>query len=153
MTLTRPVLDCSLAQRLVAAAEAEAALMGHPIATAIVDNGGVLKAFSRMDEAPMLTVQICQDKAYTAAGFGLTTGQWRDMIAGDSALAAAATAGIDRLVAIGGGEPILIDGVVVGGIGVSGGTPSQDAEVAAAAVARAQSASVAGMSAGAGPDG
>jgi uncharacterized protein GlcG (DUF336 family) len=130
----RPSLPHDLARRLLSAAEDEAAAIDQPIAIAVVDESGVLKAFARMDGAPLLTVQLAQDKAYTAAGFGLTTGEWRDMLASDSALAVAAPAAIDRLAAIGGGAPISIDGVVVGGIGVSGGTPDQDADVASAAL-------------------
>jgi uncharacterized protein GlcG (DUF336 family) len=123
-----------LARRLVGAAEQEALALGHPISVAIVDESGVLKAFSRMDGAPLLTVQIAEDKAYTAAGFGLTTVDWGDMLASDAGLAAAAAPGIDRLVAIGGGMPIAVGGQVVGGIGISGGTPEQDAQVATAAL-------------------
>jgi uncharacterized protein GlcG (DUF336 family) len=130
----RPGLPHVLARRLLSAAADEAAAIELPIAIAIVDESGVLKAFLRMDGAPLLTVQIAQDKAYTAAGFGVTTGAWRDMLAADAALAIAAPAGINRLVAIGGGAPISIDGVVVGGIGVSGGSPEQDADVASAAL-------------------
>jgi uncharacterized protein GlcG (DUF336 family) len=130
----RPSLAHDLARRLISAAEEEAAAIDQPLTIAVVDESGVLKAFVRMDGAPLLTVQLAQDKAYTAAGFGLTTGEWRDMLAADAQLAIAAPAAINRLVAIGGGAPISIDGVIVGGIGVSGGTPDQDADVASAAL-------------------
>jgi uncharacterized protein GlcG (DUF336 family) len=139
MTAARTVLRASvaheLAVELVEAAQREAVAMGHAITVAVVDESGVLKAFGRMDGAPLLTVQIAQDKAYTAAGFGLATGDWRDMLLADEGLAHAAPAAIARLVAIGGGAPITLDGVVVGGLGISGGTPDQDAEVAGAALA------------------
>jgi uncharacterized protein GlcG (DUF336 family) len=132
----RPTLAHEAARALVIAAQERADELGHPIAVAVVDDAGVLKAFERMDGAPLLTVQIAQDKAYTAAGFGLTTDAWRDMLVGDRGLGLAAPAAIARLVAIGGGAPIDIEGLVVGGIGISGGTPEQDSDVAAAAVAR-----------------
>ncbi|MGH2858368.1 MAG: GlcG/HbpS family heme-binding protein, partial [Solirubrobacteraceae bacterium] len=59
-------VSSDLAHRIVAAAEAKAAEMGVPMNTAVCDESGVLKAFSRMDGAALLSVQIAQDKAYTA---------------------------------------------------------------------------------------
>src|SRR5260221_1988606 len=53
------------AQRMIAAAEAKASEMGRPMCIAVCDGDGTLKAFSRMDGAPLLSVQIAQDKAYT----------------------------------------------------------------------------------------
>jgi uncharacterized protein GlcG (DUF336 family) len=123
------------AHQAILAAERKALEIGTPMVIAIVDESGVLKALSRMDGAALLSVQIAQDKAYTAAGFGLSTDQWHDFIKNDPPLAAGATAGIDRLVVFGGGYPLKIGDHVVGGIGVSGGHYSQDMEVARAGVA------------------
>jgi uncharacterized protein GlcG (DUF336 family) len=117
---------------MVAAAEEKATEMGHAFVIAVVDESGILKAFSRMDNAPLLSVQLAQDKAYTSAGFGMPTDGWHDFIKDDPPLAAGAPAAIDRLVIFGGGYPIEVDGQVVGGIGVSGGHYSQDMEVAKA---------------------
>jgi uncharacterized protein GlcG (DUF336 family) len=119
---------------MIAAAEEKAVSIGHPFVIAVVDESGVLKAFSRMDGAALLSVQIAQDKAYTATGFGISTDAWHDFIKDDPPLAAGATAGIDRLVVFGGGYPISIGEKVVGGVGVSGGHYSQDMEVAQAAL-------------------
>ena len=99
---------------------------------AIVDDGGMLKAFSRMDGAALLSVQVAEDKAYTAVGFGMPTHGWHDFIKDDAPLADGAPTGIDRLVIFGGGYPITIDGQLAGAIGVSGGHYSQDQEVAEA---------------------
>ena len=136
-TFTKPSISSDLAHRVVAAAEAKAGEMGHPFVIAVVDESGVLKAFSRMDGAALLSVQIAQDKAYTAVGFGLSTDGWYDFIKDDPPLAAGATTGIDRLVIFGGGYPIKSDGQIIGGIGVSGGHYTQDMEVAQAGVAAA----------------
>ena len=125
----------ALAHRMIAAGEEKAAAMGHAFVIAIVDESGVLKSLSRMDGAPRLSVQVAQDKAYTAVGFGMATHSWHDSIKDDPPLAAGAATGIDRLVVFGGGYPILVDGQVVGGVGVSGGHYSQDMEVAEAALA------------------
>lgn len=123
-----------LARRMLVAGERKAEEMGHPFVIAVVDESGILKAFSRMDGAALLSVQIAQDKAYTAVGFGMSTDGWYDFIKDDPPLAAGAPAGIDRLVVFGGGYPIVIDGHVVGAVGVSGGHYSQDMEVAQAAL-------------------
>ncbi|MFF5177809.1 heme-binding protein [Micromonospora sp. NPDC000316] len=120
------------AQRILTAAIAKAEQIGLPCVIAIVDESGVLKAFARMDGAALLSVQVAQDKAYTAAGFGMPTDGWYDFIKDDGPLATGATAGIDRLVVFGGGFPVTEDGAVIGGIGVSGGHYSQDMEVARA---------------------
>ena len=125
-------VSTELAHRIVAAAEAKATEMGIPMGIAICDEAGVLKAFSRMDGAALFAVQIAQDKAYTAVGFGMPSDGWHDFIKDDPPLAAGAVGGIDRLVIFGGGFPITIDDTIVGAIGVSGGHYSQDMEVARA---------------------
>jgi uncharacterized protein GlcG (DUF336 family) len=125
-------ISTETAHAMIAAAERKAREMGHPMVIAIVDDGGVLKAFSRMDGAALLSVQVAQDKAYTAAGFGFPTDGWHEFIKNDPPLAAGATTGIDRLVIFGGGYPIKVGDQIVGGIGVSGGHYSQDMEVAQA---------------------
>jgi uncharacterized protein GlcG (DUF336 family) len=128
-------ISSELAHRVVAAAEAKATEMGVPMGIAVCDEAGVLKAFSRMDGAALFAVQIAQDKAYTAVGFGMPSGGWHDFIKDDPPLAAGAVGGIDRLVIFGGGFPITVGETIVGAIGVSGGHYSQDMEVAEAGLA------------------
>jgi uncharacterized protein GlcG (DUF336 family) len=131
-TFPKASISTEAAHQMIAGAEAKASEMGVPMVIAVVDDGGVLKAFSRMDGAALLSVQVAQDKAYTAVGFGMPSHGWHDFIKDDPPLADGATTGIDRLVIFGGGYPINVDGQVVGGIGVSGGHYSQDQEVAEA---------------------
>jgi len=128
-------VSTELARRMIVAAEAKASEIGVPMVIAVCDESGVLKAFSRMDGAALLSVQIAQDKAYTAAGFGMPTHGWHDFIKDDPPLADGAPSGIDRLVIFGGGYPITIDGQVVGAIGVSGGHYTEDQKVAEAGLA------------------
>ena len=133
-TFTRASITLEAAQRMIAGAEAKAREMGHPMCIAIVDSDGTLKAYSRMDGAPLLSVQISQDKAYTAISFGMATHEWHEFIKNDPPL----RDGIiktDRLIVYGGGYPISINEQVIGGIGVSGGHYSQDMEVARAGLA------------------
>ena len=131
-TFSKASISTEAAHQAIAAAEAKATEIGTPMDIAIVDDSGVLKAFSRMDGAPLLSIQIAQDKAYTAAGFGMPTHGWHDFIKDDPPLADGAPSGIDRLVIFGGGYPIKVDDQLVGAIGVSGGHYSQDQEVAEA---------------------
>jgi uncharacterized protein GlcG (DUF336 family) len=134
-TFSRSSVSAELATELIAAAQRKAAELGKGFTVAIVDDGGVLKGLLRMDNAPLISVQIAQDKAYTAVGFGIPSHAWHDFIKDDAPLAAGAPTAIDRLVVFGGGYPIVVDGAVVGGIGVSGGHYSEDMQVAEAALA------------------
>lgn len=131
-TYTRPSITLELAQEIVNRAVAQAVEDGGAFVVSVVDESGVQKAFARMDGAPLLSVQVAQDKAYTAAGFGLPTDGWFDFIKEDEPLRVGAPTGIDRLVVFGGGYPITVDGAVIGGIGVSGGHYTQDMTVAQA---------------------
>jgi uncharacterized protein GlcG (DUF336 family) len=136
MTLTLPHASVSqaAADKLIEAATAKASQMGLSMVIAVVDDSGVLKAFRRMDGAPLLSVEIATDKAYTAAAYKMPTHAWFDFIKTDPPL----LHGIvhtKRLVVFGGGYPVEVDGQVVGGIGVSGGHYTQDQEVAEAALA------------------
>ncbi|MFF1925233.1 heme-binding protein [Streptomyces sp. NPDC058221] len=128
----RAALSNELAQQVVAAAQKAAADLGVPSTVAVVDESGHLNAFARMDGAALLTVEIAQDKAYTAAGFGMPTDQWHDFIKDDAPLSAGAPTGIRRLIVFGGGLPIVVDGEIVGGVGVSGGHWSDDIKIAKA---------------------
>jgi uncharacterized protein GlcG (DUF336 family) len=126
----RASISSALAERILDAAVAKAGELGKPFTIAVVDESGVLKALRRMDGAALISVQIAQDKAYTAVGFGMPSHGWYDFIKDDGPLAMGATAGIDRLVVFGGGYPVVVDGAVVGAVGVSGGHYSEDQQVA-----------------------
>lgn len=133
-TITKSSISAAAAAEIVRAAEAKAAEIGVPSVIAVVDESGVLKAFSRMDGAALLAVDIAQDKAYTAASFGISTDGWFDFIKNDPPL----LHGIiktPRLIVFGGGYPLKVGDAIVGGIGVSGGHYEQDMLVAQAGVA------------------
>jgi uncharacterized protein GlcG (DUF336 family) len=130
-TFQKPSITLAAAARIVAAAEAKAREMKIPMCIAVVDSDGTLKAFSRMDGAALLSVQIAQDKAYTAIAFGMATHEWFDFIKDDAPLLHGIVK-TDRLIVFGGGYPMKIDGAVIGGIGVSGGHYKHDMEVAQA---------------------
>src|SRR3954469_8009949 len=125
-TFAKASITSEAAHQIIEAAEAKAREIDTPMVIAVCDDGGVLKAFSRMDGAALLSVQVAQDKAYTAVGFGMPTHGWHDFIKDDPPLADGAPTGIERLVVFGGGYPIQVEGPVVGGMGVSGGRGSPE---------------------------
>ncbi|MBT2234233.1 heme-binding protein [Nonomuraea sp. NEAU-A123] len=127
-----PSITHAAARAIIDAAVEAAGETSIAYAIAVVDAAGHLTAFIRMDGAPVMAAQVAQDKAYTAAGFGMSTEQWHEFIKDDAPLALGAPTGVDRLVAFGGGIPITVDGHIVGGIGVSGGHWSDDIKIAGA---------------------
>jgi uncharacterized protein GlcG (DUF336 family) len=124
-TMQKQTITNEDAMALIAAPEAKAREIGVPMGTAIVDSEGNLKAFSRQDGAALLSVQIAQDKGYTAIAFGMATHEWYEFIKNDPPL-------LDGIVH----TPRLI--VFGGGIRVSGGHYSQDQECAEAALASSE---------------
>jgi uncharacterized protein GlcG (DUF336 family) len=133
MALTRPALKLTheAALALVHAAAEKATAMGQPQCIAVVDEGCNLLAFLRMDGARVLSAESAQRKAATAAASGKPSGGMEEAIEIKLALA---TGG--RITNLKGGVPIIVDGQVLGGIGIGSGTGEQDREVALAAIAR-----------------
>lgn len=121
------------AETAVLGALEAAAARGVPVSVAVTDQAGHLMAFARMDDAPVLTVQLAQDKAHTAIQFGVATHQWYDLIKDDPALLVGIPP-IPRLVVFGGGLPLRSDGCLIGGVGVSGGSTDDDVAIAEAAL-------------------
>ncbi|WP_434761382.1 GlcG/HbpS family heme-binding protein [Enemella sp. A6] len=119
----------------LAAAAKKSAEMGLAVNVAIADTGGHLLAFERHDGAFPMSAQVAQDKAYSVAILGgAPTHLFYEAIKDDAAV----REGIvhqHRLIAFGGGLPIMIDGEFVGTIGVSGGTAEEDRQIAEAGAA------------------
>jgi len=129
---TRPILKLThaAAYALVAQAAREAERLGIPQVIAVVDESCNLLAFLRMDGSRVLSIESAQRKAMTAATTGKPTGG----IDPDLAVRlAAATDG--RMTNLKGGVPVIVDGQVVGGIGIGSGTGEQDLGIAQAALA------------------
>lgn len=136
-TFAKHSISCSVAQRMISAAEQKARELGLHVVTAIVDESGILKAFSRMDGAPLVAVHVAIKKGVTAVGFGIPTGKsWHDFVKDDPIMVHGIQS-IDQFTMFGGGFPIKIDGHLVGAIGVSGGHYSKDEECARAGLAAA----------------
>ena len=118
------------AMKILDAAMAKAAEMGVPQCISVVDAGGHLLAFSRMDGAFVLSIDSSLMKAMTAASYGEPTGHIPE---GVDLKLAIATQG--KRVNLPGGLPIIVDGHLVGGIGVGSGAGHEDLEVANAGLA------------------
>src|SRR5712664_1948307 len=117
-------ISYDLAQKMVNAALAKARELGVTENVAILDDGGNLKAFGRMDGASIPTIEIAQNKAYTAL-FGVSTQDFFNFIQGDPSLLAGMPT-LARVAAWGGGFPIKVDGEIVGAIGLSGAPTVQN---------------------------
>jgi uncharacterized protein GlcG (DUF336 family) len=133
-TISKLSISADTARRLLEAGESAARELGVPMAIAVTDESGVLKAFVRMDGAALLSVGIAQDKAYSAASFGIPTHGWFEFIKDDPPLLHGIVK-TPRLTVYGGGYPVRVNNEVIGAIGVSGGHYDQDMKVAEAALA------------------
>jgi glc operon protein GlcG len=132
--VTTTTVSLAAAERAVRAAVERATELGVAVVVAVADAAGELKAYARMDGAPLLSVRIAQDKAWTAAAFGLPTDAWWNLVKDEPPLLHGIVK-TDRLIIFGGGLPLVVEGRVVGGIGVSGGSAEQDRAIAAAGAA------------------
>jgi uncharacterized protein GlcG (DUF336 family) len=120
------------ARRIIAAAEAKAAEIGQPMNIAVVDGGGNLVSHVRMDGAWIGSIDISINKAFTSRAFDITTKDLADNSqSGDQFFGIHVSNG-GRIMIFAGGIPLKRDSVVVGAIGVSGGSGVQDHEVAEA---------------------
>jgi len=120
-------ISLDMAKKVMAAAEAEAAKNGLPVSIAILDSGGNLVMLHRLDNAQLAANDLSIGKARTALSFRRPSKALEDAVAGGGA-------GL-RLLALNitpieGGFPILVDGKIVGAVGVAGGLGAQDAQVA-----------------------
>src|SRR5262245_8782586 len=129
-TYVKKAITYELAARMVAAAIKRAKELNTKQNVAVLDDTGNLKAFGRMDGAPLLGVEGCQRKAYTAL-YGFSTVDLYKRIKDDPSRLIGLSH-FSRATVVGGGLPIVIDGEVVGGIGVGGGTVEQDVACAQA---------------------
>lgn len=116
---------------LLAAAFKAAGEIGIGATVAVTDATGALKGFARADNAPLLTADIAIAKAWTSASSGYPTHVWNGIVQDPKN---APLAHFPKMMAAAGGFPLLEEGKLVGGIGVSGGNHQQDIDIAEAAL-------------------
>ena len=123
-------VSAELAQLALGVARGTARALDIAVCIAIADAAGNLVAFERMNDAPLMSAQLAQDKAYSVCAFrGLPTDQWWSVLESEGALLHGIVK-TDRLIVFGGGVPVRVDGRLVGAVGVSGGSAEQDRAVA-----------------------
>ena len=128
-------IDLDDARLLMAAARQRAQEIGVPMCIAVTDEAGNLIAFERMEGGKITSITIAIDKAFTAAAARKATHDYGSASQPGGAAWGIGSAIGGRLMVVAGGIPITGQGEVVGGIGISSGTPPQDRDVAEAAIA------------------
>lgn len=131
--VTRSEVDLDLARRMVAAALKTAANEQALVSVAVVDGGGHLICFERMDGAEIAGPVLALDKAYTAVAHRVGTHELTSLVGPGGSLTGMHSADHGRFICFAGGLPLWSEGRVVAGVGVSGGTTEQDLAVAEAA--------------------
>lgn len=133
---TRDVKTLTLdgAGRVADAAQSEARRRGWDVAIAVVDPGGGLIVFRRMDGVQHASVDIAIEKARTSARFRRPSKAMADAVGRGTV----GLVGVDGMLMMEGALPVIVDSVVVGAVGISGMTGAQDAEIAAAGIAALQ---------------
>ena len=130
--ITRKALTLADVQAIAAGAEAEAKKNDWKVSIAIADDGGHLLHFQRLDGAPIQSTYISQGKAKAAAFSRKPTNALEEIVGGGRN----AFLSVPDLVLLEGGEPIIVDGICVGAVGVSGVKSSDDAIIARAGIAK-----------------
>jgi len=123
---TKQVLTLDAAKKFAAAAETEARKRGATVVIAVVDDGGYLLVLERLDDTQVASVDVGIAKARTAAIFRRPSKVFEDQVKNGRVAALA----LPGAVALQGGVPIIVDGKVVGAIGVSGNSPQEDEDIA-----------------------
>jgi glc operon protein GlcG len=139
-TSVKRVISLGAADRIAAAAEAEAKKRGSTVVIVVVDDGGYPILLRRLDDTQVASVEVGIGKARTAAIFRRPSKVFEDQVR-SGRVAALALPGATPLQ---GGVPLVFEGKVVGAIGVSGNTPQEDEEIAMAGAAVAEAALKAG---------
>lgn len=127
--INKQALGLSGAKKIAAAAELEAVRNKWNVVIAVVDDGGHLVYLQRLDGAPTGSIDVAIGKARTAAAFKRPTQVFDEM-----AKTRPAITSIPGIVPLEGGVPVMVDGQLVGAVGVSGATSEQDVQVAEAGI-------------------
>ena len=129
------MLQLADARRVIAAAQKKAEEIGQPMCVAVVDEGGNLLAFERMENAWRGSIDIAQKKAWTSRAFDITTKDLGENSQSGDQFFGIHASNNGKVMIFAGGIPLKQNGQVVGAVGVSGGLGKQDQAVAEAAAA------------------
>ena len=129
------MLQLADARRVIAAAQKKAEEIGQPMCVAVVDEGGNLLAFERMENAWRGSIDIAQKKAWTSRAFDITTKDLGENSQSGDQFFGIHASNNGKVMIFAGGIPLKQNGQVVGAVGVSGGLGKQDQAVAESAAA------------------
>ena len=135
-TSSKRVISLAAAKKIAAAAEAEAKKRGATVVIVVVDDGGYPLILERLDDTQVASVDVGIAKARTAAIFRRPSKVFEDQVKNGRVAALA----LPGAVPLQGGLPIVLEGKVIGAIGVSGNTPQEDEEIAMAGASAAEAA-------------
>jgi glc operon protein GlcG len=124
---SKKILTLNAAKQIAAAAEVEASKRGSTVVICVVDDGGYVLVLHRLDDTQVASVEVGIAKARTAAIFRRPSKDFEDQVKNGLVLPGAAP--------LQGGVPIVLDGHVIGAIGVSGNSPQEDEDIAKAGAA------------------
>lgn len=127
-------LTLAAARRVIGAVEAAAREMRVALSVAVVDSGDQLVAFARMDGADLVSIDLARDKAFSALMNRMPTRDLAPMVQPGTEYYGYDSLAAGRMVVFAGGMPLQRDGVLVGAVGVSGGSAEEDQRAADAAV-------------------
>jgi len=128
--ITVPKLTLEDARIILEGSEARAREIGVDMDIAVVDDGGHLVAFIRMDKARVTSIDVSINKAFTAACARRGTHEYAAVAGAGGPAFGMHTSNQGRFMIVPGGLPVFFQGVIVGGVGVSSGSPDQDRQVA-----------------------
>jgi uncharacterized protein GlcG (DUF336 family) len=131
-----PKLTLDDARLVLEGSEAKAKEIGIDMDIAVVDDGGHLLAFIRMDKARITSIDVAINKAFTAACARRATHEYAALAGAGGPAFGMHTSNQGRFMIVGGGLPIFVDGIIAGGVGCSSGSAEQDREVAQAGINR-----------------
>lgn len=104
------------------------------VCISVYGSQGTELAYFKMTKAPELCSQIARDKAYTSACFGVATTDWQEILKNEDERVLSGLSQVKGFMTFGGGIPILVDGELIGGVGVSGASENEDVMCAQAGV-------------------
>lgn len=125
------LMNLKLAKALIEQVEIQAIEMGVKAVIAVSDAAGRPIAIHCMDGAYIGSYDIALNKTYTSVAFQMSTAQLSELAAPGGSLYGIQHTNEGKIVIFGGGDPLIVEGIMIGAIGVSGGTAQQDTELSA----------------------
>lgn len=132
--ITLNILTDEATETIVSSVLKKATELEKRVCISVYASHGAELAYFKMSKSPELSSQIARDKAYTSACFGVATTDWQEILKNENERVLSGLTRVKGFIAFGGGLPVLIDGELIGGIGVSGASENEDVMCAQAGV-------------------